>query len=86
MKNSTKILAASAIGVVAGTVLGLLFAPDKGNETRKKIAKQSGKMVKTIKKGFGRERMAKMKVKLENKLQKINSKMEEFQKEDAKHA
>ncbi|MEP7107533.1 MAG: YtxH domain-containing protein [Ferruginibacter sp.] len=84
MKNSTKILAAAAIGVVAGSVLGLLFAPDKGDETRKKIAKQSGKMMKTVK-GFGKERMAKIKQKLENKLQKVNAKMEEFSKEDPKH-
>lgn len=86
MKNSTKILAAAAIGVVAGGVLGLLLAPDKGNETRKKIAKQSEKMMKTIKGGFGREKMARMKEKLENKLQKITAKMEEFSKEDSKPA
>lgn len=86
MKNSTKILAAAAIGVVAGGVLGLLFAPDKGDETRKKIAKQSDKMLKRVKEGFGRERIAKIKNKLENKLQKINAKMEEFSKAESKHA
>lgn len=86
MKNSTKILAAAAIGVVAGGVLGLLFAPDKGDETRKKIAKQSDKMLKTIKAGFGKEKMARMKEKLENKLQKLNSKMDEYSKEESTHA
>jgi gas vesicle protein len=86
MKNSTKILAAAAMGVIAGSVVGLLFAPDKGDETRKKIAKQSDKMLKQIKDGFGKERIAKLKGKLENKLQKVNAKLEEFSKEDPKQA
>ena len=84
MKNSAKILVAAAIGVLAGSVLGLLFAPDKGYETRQKISKKGGKMMKTIKGGFGKERIAKIKQKLENKLQKVNAKMEEFSKEEAK--
>lgn len=85
MKNLNKILIAAAIGMVAGSVLGLLFAPDKGFETRKKISKKSGKMMKTIKGGFGKERIAKLKAKLENRLQKVNAKMEEFAKEESKH-
>lgn len=86
MKNSTKILAAAAIGVVAGSVLGLLFAPDKGNETRKKITKESEKMLKIIKGGFSKEKIAKLKEKLENKLKKVNTKMDEMSKDEAKQA
>jgi len=38
MKNSNaKILAAFLAGAVAGASLGILFAPDKGVETRRKI-------------------------------------------------
>ena len=86
MKNSTKILAAAAIGVVAGGVLRLLFAPDKGDETRKKISKQSDKMLKTIKAGFGKEKMARLKEKLENKLQKLNLKIDKYSKEEPTHS
>jgi len=37
MKNSIGIIAALLGGVVVGGVLGLLFAPESGEETRKKI-------------------------------------------------
>lgn len=55
MKNSTKMLASVAIGVVAGNVLALLSAPDKGKDTRKKIAKKSDDLVKTIEETFSKE-------------------------------
>jgi gas vesicle protein len=37
MKNSGKILLPVLGGLVAGVTLGILFAPDKGSETRKKV-------------------------------------------------
>lgn len=45
MKNTSKILLALGAGVAIGGVLGILFAPDKGSETRHKIAKGSKKLV-----------------------------------------
>lgn len=45
MKTTNKILIALGAGVAIGGVLGLLFAPAKGVETRQKIA-ESGKKLK----------------------------------------
>jgi gas vesicle protein len=40
MKESNTLLAFAA-GAAAGAVLGILFAPDKGSETRRKIASRA---------------------------------------------
>lgn len=37
MENTGKIIAAFLAGAAAGAGLGLLLAPDKGDETRKKV-------------------------------------------------
>jgi gas vesicle protein len=42
MNNTGKILLGVAAGAAAGAILGVLFAPDKGSETRDRI-KQKGK-------------------------------------------
>lgn len=47
--SSGKLLIGLLAGVAAGALLGVLFAPDKGTETRKKISKKSRDFVDDVK-------------------------------------
>ena len=48
MSNGKVVLGVLA-GIAAGAILGILFAPDKGCETRKKIAKKSNDVADDLK-------------------------------------
>lgn len=52
MNTNGKILAAVAAGIAAGAILSILFAPDKGSETRRKISGQGKKITDDIKDKF----------------------------------
>ena len=48
MKN--KHLAIGIAGsIIAGTIIGMLFAPDKGSNTRKKLSRRSDDLKSTVK-------------------------------------
>lgn len=53
MNNNTKVIAALFGGLAIGAAIGILFAPDKGSETRKKMADAA--------KGFGDKAKEKVK-------------------------
>jgi gas vesicle protein len=50
--NSGKLIGALLVGAAIGGVLGILFAPDKGSETRKKIAGQTDDLTESLKDKF----------------------------------
>ena len=50
--NSGKMIGALLIGAAIGGALGILFAPDKGSVTRKKIAGKSEDITDAIKDKF----------------------------------
>jgi len=54
MNKNSKLLVALAAGIAAGAVLGVLFAPDKGSETRKKIKDEGRKMADEVKDKFNK--------------------------------
>ncbi|RYY71491.1 MAG: YtxH domain-containing protein [Chitinophagaceae bacterium] len=50
--SNGKFLAGILLGAAAGAVLGVLFAPEKGTDTRKKISKKTGKLGDDLKAKF----------------------------------
>lgn len=77
MNTSGKILAAVAAGIAAGAILGILFAPDKGSETRRKINEQGKKLADDVKDKFskGKEKFNQFKDDIEKT---VKEKVEEF--------
>lgn len=70
MNNNAKILAALGAGLAAGAILGVLFAPDKGKETRNKINQQGQKLANAVKEKInkGKEKLNTLKGDLDEKI------------------
>ena len=47
--SSSKIITGVLIGAVAGAVLGILFAPEKGSDTREKIRRRGADLKDNLK-------------------------------------
>ena len=69
MKNTSKMLIALGAGLAIGGVLGILFAPDKGSETRKKISDQGKKLADKVKHKFNKGK---------EEFERVNGKVEEL--------
>lgn len=80
MNNSGKFLLAFAAGALTGAVLGILFAPDKGTETRKKVRDAAKKLTEGCEKNMkrGRENLSEMKEALREKMETTKERMEEY--------
>jgi gas vesicle protein len=50
--SSSKVLLGFVAGAAAGALAGILFAPDKGSATRKKIASKAGDLGDSVKASF----------------------------------
>jgi gas vesicle protein len=50
--STTKTLLGFVAGAAVGAALGILFAPDKGTETRRKISEQSNDLADNLKGKF----------------------------------
>jgi gas vesicle protein len=50
--NSGKIIIGALAGLAAGALIGVLFAPDKGSESRGKIVKKGEDYLDSVKKKF----------------------------------
>ncbi|MCX6224376.1 MAG: YtxH domain-containing protein [Bacteroidia bacterium] len=50
--NKGNVLLGALAGLAIGTVLGILFAPAKGSETRRKISDKGNEFTESLKKKF----------------------------------
>lgn len=79
MSDTGKVLGALVLGVAAGAVLGLLFAPSKGSELRQKISDNAGDIIDELaeKISEGKDMLSDLKGKATSKVDELKSKAEE---------
>lgn len=80
MNNITKTLLAIGGSLIAGAAIGILFAPEEGKATRRKIVKKSKKLAGMVSDSLeeGKESLEDIKDVLQQQLSKVNRKLEEI--------
>ncbi len=73
MSNNSKVIGALLVGAAAGAVLGILFAPEKGEDTRKKIMTNANDLADGLK-----DRIVQGKDLIDDLVSRLSSKGEEF--------
>ena len=89
MKDNTKVVVALLAGLAAGAALGILFAPDAGNETRDKLNESLKNLGDSIKETAAAEidNLTGLKDKVLNNLKtKLKTAEEEEYQDDIEHA
>nr|WP_188418520.1 YtxH domain-containing protein [Mucilaginibacter galii] len=88
MGDGTKVILALLAGVAAGAALGILFAPEKGTETRDKLSESLNSLTDTIKETAAAEleKLSGLKTKVVDNIKtKLNGEEQEYQ-DDLEHA
>lgn len=77
MTGTSKVLVAALLGATAGAVIGILFAPDKGSETRKRLSKSAEDIIDQVTKKVneGKETLSSLKDEAKTKAREMKSKV-----------
>ena len=89
MNDNSKVVIALLAGLAAGAALGLLFAPEKGSETRDKLTESLKNLGESIKETAANEidNLVGLKDKIvENIKIKMQTSQDEFQDDHLEHA
>jgi gas vesicle protein len=88
MNDNSKVFVALLVGLAAGAALGILFAPEKGTETRDKLSESLKNLGDSIKETAAAEIDSLLNLKdkvVDNIKTKINGAEQEYQ-DDLEHA
>ncbi|WEK19261.1 MAG: YtxH domain-containing protein [Candidatus Pedobacter colombiensis] len=89
MNDNSKVLVGLLVGLAAGTALGLLFAPEKGSETRDRLSQSLKDLGDSIKDKAADEinNLSNLKDKVVSSVKsKIRQSEDEFIDDDLEHA
>ncbi len=78
MNKAKKVFYTISAGVVVGMVLGMLFAPDKGSETRDKLRRLRDKFGCADDKDDNKRTLEELSDALKKELAMVNEKLEEL--------
>lgn len=82
MKSTQKILIGLVAFFTAGLVVGVLYAPDKGEKTRKKIARKKRNFVESATDSWegGKDKMQDWRGKMMDKIETVSSDLQKLVK------
>ena len=80
MENNTKIIIAAAAGIAAGAIVGILFAPASGKETRNRIKRAGSQLTENVNETIqkGRKSLTTLREEIKERLESMSDGSEDY--------